>query len=351
MKKLLILAIFLIYANAAYAVSGISAVWVQNNEIFISTGSGGQVQLTHNALPKDNPVFSKDGSMIAFTEQTPQNVALDSLVVIDTFGNRIHKFLIHPVDPSDPNAVIGGMRFVERITWLTNSKIAVAGSIDPSSVETNTFDISSGKELESEDNITDGFPVYSPDGLHYAFVAGVPHFTAWNDQEPEFDIDNNQRIYPPTGTQAHFITNPAWSADSQNLAIVAMGSNNTSNIVIWHIGDAQPSLVPIPIKKEQNRYVVAKLFWSGEALTVTSDEGDWSYSQGTLTAISPSQAVDPRQAAWDLKANLEKSLGIGPSESDFWCQSCPLTLLPRRSPEFVPNSKAVFIKRAKLSPK
>lgn len=329
MKRLFILAIFLVYSNTVFADSGISAVFVKNDEVVVSTEDAGQIQLTHDGIPKDNPVWSKDGLMIAFTEQTDKTVALDRLVIISRSGKPLYNFLIHPVHP-DLEEV--GMRYVERIEWVTNSKISVVGSINPSTSEVVIFDFSTRKI--SRNFLCDGYPTYSPDGLHVAYIGLVPHFTPKSEREPALYVDNNQRVFPPLVTKVDFLTAPEWSADSQSLAIVAMSlDTKISNILIWHIGDVQPLLVPVPIKKEQeDRYIVTKLFWNGDGVFVVSDNQAWSFAQGRLREISLSQAVNPKRDALKTKKGLETALGVGAGQSDFWCQSCPLSSLPRRSP-------------------
>jgi hypothetical protein len=330
MKKLLILAIFLVCSNTASGDSGISGVFIKNDEIVVSTDDARQIQLTYDRTPKNHPVWSKDGTMIAFTEETDKWVALDRLVVISRDGKLLYNFLIHPVVPG---LEVVGMRYVERIEWVTNSKIAVSGSINPFTVENIIFDLST-REI-SRNFLSDGYPVYSPDGLHVAYISPVPHFTPRSDRESELVVDNDQPVYPPVDTKVDFISGPAWSADGQTLAIVAtILDTKISNIVIWHARDVEPSLVPLPIKQEKDRYISAKLFWKGDGVFVISDNQAWSFAQGRLGEISLSQAVNPKQDALNMKKKLETSHGVGPGQSDFWCQSCRLSSLPRRSPVF-----------------
>lgn len=336
MKKLLILAILLVYSNTAFADSGIFAVFVKNGEIVLSAEDAGQVQLTHNGIPKSKPVWSKDGSMIAFMENTDKKVALDRLVVISRSGEPLYSFPIHPVSRKD-NWIESGMRFVERVEWLNNSKIAVSGSINPSTIETIIFDLFT-RNISRDYFLSDGYPTYSPDGHHVAYIGLVAHFTPRSEREPELYVDNGQRIFPPVGTKVDFISEPAWSADSQTLAIAAMNLDTSmSNIVIWHSANAQPLLVPLPIKEEKDHYIKKKLLWNGDALTVISDQQAWSYAQGRFSEISLSQAMSRKQDALNIKKTQEASLGVGAGQSDFWCQSCPLSLLPRKSPIYDHN--------------
>jgi hypothetical protein len=328
MKSLLMLAIFFVCSSVALADSGTSAVFVKNNEIVISTEPEEQIQLTHDGIPKGFPVWSKDGSKIAFIEKIDRNIALSRLRVVSRSGTPFFSFLIHPV-PTDPGVVVTGMRFVEKVEWITDSRIAVSGSINPSTCENIIFDLSMG-------DIADGFyddgcnAAYSHDGLHVAYITGAPHFTPESGRERELIVDG-RRVFPQRGTQVKFITDPKWKGSSQTLAIVAtIDKTKTSKIVTWR-PKGKPSIVPFPIKEETFRNGKADLFWNRQKLILTSGQQAWSLSQGRLKGINLLFAENPKQDATKIRKELAVSLPADASQPDFWCPSCLLSSLPRRS--------------------
>lgn len=263
-------------SKTALADSGASAVFVKNNEIVISTETAEQLQLTHNGIPKDFPVWSKDGLKIAFIEKTIRNTALSRLRVISRDGTSLFSSLIHPV-PSDPRVAVFGMRFVERVVWVSDSRIAVSGSINPSTCENITFDLST--RSISHHFFDDGCnAAYSPDGLHIAYITGAPHFTPESGRERELIVDG-RRLFPQPGTQVKFITDPKWNKDSQTLAIVATeDKTKTSHIVMWR-SKGKPTIIPFPMEKETFRNGKADLFWDGQDLILTYGQQVWSVSQ------------------------------------------------------------------------
>src|SRR5271155_3485658 len=72
----------------------VSVVMVQGNEIYANSNGGQFVRLTNDGKPKTLPVWSKDGTKIAFVENTSKNVAVASLSVIDRTGGLISVILI-----------------------------------------------------------------------------------------------------------------------------------------------------------------------------------------------------------------------------------------------------------------
>ena len=307
---------------------GAAAVFVKNNEIVISTETAEQLQLTHNRIPKDFPVWSKDGSKIAFIEKTNRNTALSRLRVISRGGTSLFSSLIHPV-PSDPRVAVFGMRFVERVEWISDSKIAVSGSINPSTCENVVFDLYTPS---TSDNFFDDEcnAAYSHDGLHAAYITGSPHFSPESSRERELTV-NGRRVFPERGTQVKFITDPMWNKDSQTLAIVATEEKTkTSNIVMWR-SKGEPTIIPFPMEEEAFRNGKADLFWNGQDLVLTSGQQAWLVSQGSLEGINLTLAVNPKQDATKIKRELAASLPDHAEQPDFWCPSCALSSLTRRS--------------------
>ena len=331
MKTFLLLAFFVAWSGVALADSNISAVFVKDSEIVISTESDEQVQLTNDGIPKSLPVWSKDGSKIAFIEKTDRNIALSRLSVISRGGSRLFSILIHPA-PTDPREVVTGMRFVERVEWVTGSRIAVSGSINPSTCENIVFDVFTGSIVN--EFYDDGCnAAYSQDGRHVAYMTGAPHFTPESRRERELIVDGKS-VFPRRGTQVKFITDPKWNADSKTLAIVATrDKTGTSSMVMWRAKGGKLSTIRIPMKKGVVAEGEAELFWNGQDLILTSPEQAWSFSKGRPREIDRSLALllNQNQEATEMKKERAVSLPPGVEKPDFWCPSCALSLAPRRS--------------------
>jgi hypothetical protein len=180
------------------------------------------------------PLWSKDGGRIAFLRAVSQEQALANLIVLDPNGDKTAEIVIRPADNAPP----AGMRFVEDVEWLSSERIAVSGSINPSTAENLVFDLPSSREVR--DFYDDGSrAVYSPDGAHVAYQVGSPHFTPAEEREPALEVDG-KRVFPERGVQLSFIAEPRWSPNSRKLAVVTdtMGAQQKS-LAIWEAEDGR----------------------------------------------------------------------------------------------------------------
>ena len=97
------------------------------------------------------PLWSKDGEKVAFIESTPATQALAMLRVVDRHGQSQLALPIKPVVHGETNS---GMRAVESLQWVDAHRIAVSGSVNPSSQETLVVDLQQGSV--SDEYIDDG---------------------------------------------------------------------------------------------------------------------------------------------------------------------------------------------------
>src|SRR5579864_3801410 len=229
MKNLALPLLLIVSSMVLSADRAAKVAFVKNNEIFVAKGDLQPTALTHSGVPKSLPVWSRDGSKIAFLEKTDSKRALGTLVVIDERGHQMAKIMVRPVEKAPPQ----GMRFVEDLEWLDNNKVAVSGSINPSLVETAVIDLKSGAEVDSlyDDG---GGPTFSPDGIHVAYQTGMPHFSPEESWHPTLTVDNHP-VFPDAGSHVRFLTAPQWAGDSSAVAIVAQNyAGTTINVVVWH---------------------------------------------------------------------------------------------------------------------
>lgn len=336
--------LMLVSMYAMAATGPVDTVVIKNNDIYLSVGSGPMMPLTHDGIPKDSPLFSKDGSRIAYAERADRAGAIAMIIVIDRFGQELNRIYVHPQQPvrgqeasDDPAAML----YVEQMEWLTNSRIAVSGEVNPSSSENLIFDLPPhGLPKRFFD---DGSVGYSPDGAHFAFEGGMPHFSPAANWTPTLNVDDNTvPVYPASTSNSHitFISTPRWSPDSRSLAVLVRDAQSSSlKLVTWHAGSAvttsllpttaTPALLPAALDSKNQ----ATVFYGNGSWVVTSKGGSWQLSTDgkSFLGIQGDAARDPAVAAHALLTKLEQATNLPASHVDFWCKSCGLSTLPRRT--------------------
>jgi hypothetical protein len=322
----------------------VDTVVIKNNDIYLSVGSGPMMPLTHDGIPKDSPLFSKDGSRIAYAERADRAGAIAVIIVIDRHGQELNRVYVHPQQgvggqeaSNDPAAMLN----VEQMEWLNSSRIAVSGEVNPSSSENLIFDLPAhGLPKRFFD---DGSVDYSPDGAHFAFEGGMPHFAPVASWMPTLNVDDNDvPVYAASTPNSHitFISAPAWSPDSRTLAVLVRDSQASPlKLVTWHAGGAvTTALLPatataalLPAALDDKNQ--ATVFYGNGGWVVTSKGGSWQLSTKgkSFLGIQGDAARDPSVAARALRIKLELATKLPASHVDFWCQSCSLSKLPRRT--------------------
>ena len=308
----------------------LKAVFVRQGEIFTLDADGKAVQITSDGLHKEDPLWSKDGSRIAYLQGVDKNLALAELVVVSGVGSKLADVLIRPVraDQGDD------MRFIETLQWLTPEKIAASGSINPSTEESLVLDLASGQEVMNYYDDSGG-TVYSPDGEHAAYVDGAPHFAARDETEPALNIDL-RRVYPAAGVQVDFLSQAAWSPDGTAVAILAKSrASRALSLVVCRV-DSGCSQAPLRAASADGEFTLG---WSADALTVTAGSATWSVQTGSadlspeaIRRASAPPLPDLKQRADALVNDLrQKILDAGGVSPDFWCANCILSTLPRKT--------------------
>lgn len=321
-----------ILSNRSEAAEQIRTVMVVGNEICIKADNSGIITLTDDGFPKSLPVWSQDGLNIAFIEQT-RSPELARLVVMNDVGHVISEISIKPYSPRE---VLSGMRFVEELEWLSANRIAVSGSVNPSTSEYNIVDLPSHKVIK--EFFDDGARVaFSPDGLHYAFISGSPHFTPADERVPTLNVDDNS-VFSATQKHATFADAPRWADDGLSVAILVRNTETGEQKIIVHHREATTSVISLPFFSN----TLASVSWSGSDLIVvdTSMEsigwrlpdgaGPWMPTNGRVMA--PNSVAKAKAKAKASKILLERAVQtVGGRDADFWCDNCELSVLPRRS--------------------
>jgi hypothetical protein len=320
---------------------GIRTVMVTGKEISTRSDNGSLLTLTSDGVQKSLPTWSKNGTKIAFVEKTDKAIALASLVVMDATGNELSEI---PIKPSAPGEVRSGMRYVETLEWLTTRRIAVSGTVNPSTTEYDIFELVGGALVKQF--FDDGYgATFSQDGQHYAYVNGSPHFTPVDERVPTLNVDD-EPVFRETGNHLEFTGAPEWSQDSSAVAI-AMRNLQTGKrgILIWHEGETRASFIELPTSIS----VSPSISWNGGTLYLTNQSPDAAFGEkrlpsstwvltlnssgvGSWTTIPSKTVPDELLSAEALRHDLEiKARVDGGRDADFWCNSCELNLLPRRS--------------------
>jgi hypothetical protein len=325
-----------------------SVVFVKGNEIAVSDDGKNAEQITHDGLRKDLPVWSEDGSKIAFLRQINKKAALDNLVIIDRQGHVLKSILVHPAGEEDEDS---GMRGVETVQWLSNSRIALRGSINPSTSENLIYDVQSGKLID-ENNVVevsgdaalqmlfgkskarpkgllgdffdDGTSVeYSPDGNHAAYITGAAHFASDTERRPTLTVDNQPVSPAGKESQVKFITVPQWSSDSRVVAIVAEeAATKTTSLIVYRLG-GKPEAFQMGASAG-----TPSLSWADSRFLVNLGQSTLQWRNDD-NSLGPAENVVVEPASPDALTKAKFSELItktGGRGADIWCQSC----LPRR---------------------
>jgi hypothetical protein len=289
--------------------------FVRDNNIFVMQATGAVKRLTSDGVFKIMLAWSPDGTKLAFLEHVDQRIALDNLVVIAEDGAPVNQILIQPIEPNSP----GTVRWVDTLQWIGNEKIALGGSVNPSTSEVVIFDVRSGKEVDETD-ADDGEPVFSLDGSHFAGYSGSPHFTPEEMREPEFDVDN-KRIYPAPGVRVDFLADPEWSDDGSRVATVAQSEKRGEvTIVLWR-ADHGVSTILLPLSAS---YPQVEIFWNSDTLFVKTADQAWKIGDSKrLVSVPIAEAVKPAPPTCSEQKVLEGQARLqGADEVDFWCGDC-----------------------------
>ncbi|MCM8580719.1 hypothetical protein [Accumulibacter sp.] len=300
------------------------------------------------------PVWSRDGSRIAYVDEASPGSALAWLVVIDQHGQVLSRLPIKSVDNGE---VRSGMRFVEALEWVAADRLVVSGSINPSSTEYLVFDLLSGTVVGGYIDDAHG-AAFSPDGQHVLTVNGAPHFTAPRSRAPALMLDE-QPVVSDLDPDLTSAGKPSWSTDSRSFAMAARDAAGRMRMVL---GKAASKTVrwddlPFPVVETDRAPTV---FWVGNELYIqrivtaprTAPSGksqkggpgarneaveNFVLAVGTRGAAwkrVTEPVVAPAKAAAALRASAAATQRAASAQQDLdvWCSGCELDAVPRRNP-------------------
>ncbi len=317
------------------AADPIKSAYILNGDVFVSRPNHRPLRLTTDDSRKSQLAWSPSGDRIAFVSDAPGALAIVSVLPASGGVARPISFR-----PSNPGVHIEGMRGVEQLQWIDENRIALAGSVNPSTVEYCMIKIDSGREVDWY--ATDGFSLaVSPAGEHVAYVSWVPHFQAEADRRPQLCFDHdcgiNQtpwRSFPGQERHLEFVGSPVWNRSGSAVAIIAQDLENSRLTLIVRPLGHPASEYPLPqgspsetvIGNDFDNTNAYRLKWDREAVLVKAGHTYWRLRPGerALTSVGPQAiqgVIDATQASLD--AGRAKAEALGATESAFWCKSCP----------------------------
>jgi hypothetical protein len=259
------------------------AAFVKGPEVYVTTSSSGEPrQVTSDGLKKGFVALSKDGTLIAFTRETHLD-ELSCIVVIRHNGAVINVIHFRPAE-----ANIRGMRFVEDLQWITNDRLLVSGSVNPSIGEYATLDVHSGKEVGGY--VVDGFSLSpSPDWSHVAYEAAVAHFTDEVYRRPQLCLDEECGPspsalggYPSRDRHVEFIGRPLWSPDGTRVAITAEDyTTKAQSVIVREPGGKTTEFTPPPEAGVGGAKLT--LSWQDNSIYIRTSNGEWKLQSDTAT--------------------------------------------------------------------
>ncbi|MFE3003135.1 amidohydrolase family protein [Nocardia sp. NPDC059246] len=229
----------------------------QNDLWLHDIATGDQRQLTHLTGTESAPVFSPDGTMVAFLSGTFMTGSSVCTVTIATGEVRTHiGSLVMPGRPSfsadGTKLSLAGFvpatpRFREGANHILTVDIATGAAHYTPPIP--------GKSLS---NRVDAGPVYSPDGRHMAFVVSGTLWVAEVDADGR-PTDQRRQVSDETADC------PTWSGDSATLLYLA---NGRLSLASWLAGSVRSIPTQLTWQRRipaHTRVIKAGALWDGES--------------------------------------------------------------------------------------
>ncbi len=289
---MLVLICFFLMLAYAHEAKG-KAVFDKEGDLWMVDDDGTNLkQITHGRNGGNTPVWSPDGTQIAFFVGFPYENTVGKLTIIDTTGEIIKSFGI----PSR-NIEEGYIRFIDKLDWIDSNRIGVAGSMDPSTDVYRIIDITSGKEIKS----------YFGAKFVWSSSKDKIAMRGWYPQDAPAEIKsdyiqiNEESIYPTDDEQEQeeiqkiihrFISHIYWSSDSGQLAVVDQISSGTGkNNFLVIINPATKTVKKITLSDDIKK--ITLIYWSDnkQLIYLIGQDKGWELDSATnsITQLSNEQ--------------------------------------------------------------
>ena len=252
-----VVAVLLLRAGASAAEVAPAAVFLHEGEVCTLDERAPMRCLTDDGAAKSAPKWAPDGHRIAYVQLSGVHGMFARVVVLDEQGSVQQRMPIGAIGPG--HEIYSLMTAVAGARWLGPRRLVVEGHLNPSDTEYVMFDAETGATVAElgDQGLGAGF---SPDGLHWAAVSGVPHFSSPAATTPTLEIDAREVLVLGGGEES-FATPPQWSRDAGRVALLirhgADGAVTKLALARAAVGDAQVFALPF---HEQR----VELHWCGD---------------------------------------------------------------------------------------
>jgi hypothetical protein len=302
-------------------------VFVKGTEVFSVSAYGTKLmQLTKGGGRKGLPRWSPDGARIAYIGEA--RAAMGQFTLIASNREHLADFPIRPEEAHE-----GGMRFIEGLEWLDATRVSFWGSANPRNCSQVTLDTTTGKEVEWHFGTCDT-SVRSPDGTRVAYWAAEGMGVADEDRREILEI-SDARVYPqnPKAKALQFRSKPAWSADSQRVALVDCDMD--AGVTYLTVVDGRPARTPRPAEALMHTELtespddglddLVEVQWVRNSIVVSKD-GVALYEADPQTRTIQRATADtlqalaaPRAQAARLKSTIDDLMRkLGGRDPDIW---------------------------------
>ncbi len=311
----------LLIAAASSAPNLTRATYIKAGHLFAGTVGGSFREIRARGGKKEFPMWSPSGSRLAYLAESGRPQSLGEIRIVTAFGQEEVTIPIQYGANSGP-----GVQYVESLQWITRHRVAVSGTLNPSTVETLLFDIATAKLVTVLDDDMGG-AVFSPDGHHVALITGAPHFSRAEDRRPVLTIDQ-AKVFPEKGEHVTLLTRPVWSQDSSRLAIAAEDSATKKRYVfLWKRG-GEGERIPFATQSGEDQEI--HLSWAGQSFYLVAGNTVLGFRDGrVLSGLPPGGSINYQTSGIVRFRTLARPLeAVGAQDIDLWCSSCPIALLP-----------------------
>jgi Tol biopolymer transport system component/GH35 family endo-1,4-beta-xylanase len=277
-------------------------------DIFILDQAGEISNLTNNPSADWDPVWSADGTMLAFTSHRSGNSEIWLLETVQT--NKAE---------SQPRNLTNHPGWDYSPTWSPSGQSVAFVSERDGDPEIFAQNLEGNAAIQLTFNEEmDRLPAWSPDGQYIAFAgvrSGVEEIFRIR---PDGTDEQILTFHPLKGTA------PAWSPDSQRLAFVGWDEEDEAGIYI--IG---PDLADLELIYQQGGAWLGSLGWSadGRWLTFTS----WKSGNHELYALPATGGVPVQLTvndAWDDFLSINPVASFAVASRSSIAQAAPALNLP-----------------------
>jgi hypothetical protein len=292
---------------------GVRLALVRDNALWMANADGSEpVQLAEYGL---RPAWSPDGTDLGYISRLNLGKSLADIAVMTLETKEVRQFVFRPT-----SANIAGMRFVEELRMLDGNRIALIGSINPVNCQYVVVDVNTGKEAGWSLGLCGSF-VTSPDRKHVAYHGGPGMSTPEEDWRQDVEFDNDRLAYTPPPPRGRLLTDPVWSADSTQIAVLEHDLQTKAKGIVIVSLKGEVTRIPLPLSLE----MPMELEWAGNTLALHAGGERYTIDPTAKAMRTPYVDVDERlsvQAAKKRavdetrKRGIEVAKGLGAKEYD-----------------------------------